>query len=89
MNFMPREHKIHIFELPCSVLFIIYGYLIFYEFDKNICGNKIWFNILTVRKAVFKLKVRIYNKNKHTKALTSMQINIFMLLAKVTNVAQH
>ena len=24
--FLPREHKIHIFELPCNVLFIIWTF---------------------------------------------------------------
>ncbi len=51
-------------------------------------NNKFLFNVLMVKKVVFKLKVNIYNKNKQTKStyIYKHANNIFLLLARVISV---
>ena len=56
--FLPREYKIHIFELPCNVLFIIY-------MDILNAVDKIYTATINFVQRFNSEKVVFYKKSKH------------------------
>ena len=71
--FLPREHKIHIFEPTCNVLFIVWRLNV--EYFRFYCFNVVKFYRDTVGPYCSKQKIQKYSGAKYIERLNPIKQN--------------